>query len=168
MNTLKNKPKWRRFLNRVLHLMARLSLGASSIRPLIHRLRGVKIGKDVFIGDEVYLENEYPECVEIQDEVYIGIRTIIFAHARGPGRVVIEKAAYIGPNCVIAASAGRTLTIGQGAVVGALSVITSDVAPRIFVRPEPPRIIAEVTVPLSTKNSFQDFLRGLKPKRSLK
>ncbi len=168
MTTLKTKSKLRRFLNRVLHLMARFSPGASSFRPLMHRLRGVKIGKDVFVGDEVYLENEYPECVEIQDEVYIGIRTIIFAHARGPGRVVIQKAAYIGPNCVIASSAGRTVLNGEGTVVGASSVITSDVAPRTFVRPEPPRVIAEVTVPLSTKNSFQDFLRGLKPKRSLK
>jgi len=133
---------------------------------LIHRLRGIKIGKDVVIGDDVYLENEFPECVEIQDEVSIGVRTIIFAHARGPGRVVIEKAAYIGPNCVIAASEGRTITIGEGAVLGASSVITSDIAPHTFVRPEPPRVIAEVTVPLSTKTSFNDFLRGLKPRRS--
>jgi acetyltransferase-like isoleucine patch superfamily enzyme len=162
---VKSKPFVKRLLNRMLHVMARLSPGSSGFRLSLHRLRGVTIGKDVFIGDDVYLENEYPECVQIGDGVYIGVRTIIFAHARGTGKVVIGKMAYIGPNCVIATSAGRALVIGEGSVIGASSVITADVAPYTFVRPEPPRVVADVTVPLSTNHSFQEFVRGLKPRR---
>src|SRR5256885_9210762 len=108
-----------KFYGRTLHLLARFAPGATSFRPFVHRLRGVAIGKDVFIGDEVYLENEYPEAVEIQSGVQISVRAIIIAHTRGCGRVVIEKDAYIGPNTVIAASGDRVLTIGEWAVIGA-------------------------------------------------
>src|SRR5580704_1064032 len=59
----------RRVSNRILQFAARVAPGSQSFRPLLHRLRGVSIGKNVFIGDDVYLENEYPECVEIQDNV---------------------------------------------------------------------------------------------------
>src|SRR4029078_8736959 len=88
-------------LNSVCHLLARYSPGATPARPFLHRIRGVRMGERVFIGEEVYIDNEYPECVAIECDVQIGIRCIILAHTRGPGEVVIEKAAYIGPNSVI-------------------------------------------------------------------
>ncbi len=156
---------YRGLFNRVFHFLARQLPGATSIRPLLHRWRGVKIGKNVFIGDEVYLENEYPECVEIQDGVQISIRAIILAHTRGPGRVVIEKEAYVGPNTVVVTSAGKTLRIGSGAVIGAGVVITNDVAPRTFIGPPLARPVATVTIPLSRAGCLDDFIRGLIPIR---
>ena len=72
----------RRVCNRLLHQLARSLPGASSLRPFLHRLRGVKIHGKVYIGDDVYLENEYPECIEIHDEVQIGLRTTVIAHTR--------------------------------------------------------------------------------------
>jgi heptaprenylglycerol acetyltransferase len=84
-----------RVLNRALHLMARMLPGSRSLRPFLHRLRGVSIGCNVFIGDDVYLENEYPGCVEIEDHVEIGLCSVIIAHLRGTGQVVIKKAAWI-------------------------------------------------------------------------
>src|SRR6266404_5968542 len=118
----------RRGFNRVLHFLARTLPGSRGLRPCLHRLRGVKVGENVFIGDEVYLENEYPEAVEIQSGVQISVRAIIIAHTQGCGRVIIEKDAYIGPNTVIAAAGNRALRIGEGAVIGAGTVITRDVA----------------------------------------
>ena len=56
-----NKSLLRRCSNRVLGLLARiLARGMKSAAPLLHRLRGVKITGKVFIGDDVYIENEYP------------------------------------------------------------------------------------------------------------
>ena len=118
----------RRILGRGLHLVARFAPGAWSVRPFLHRLRGVRIGKNVFIGEEVYLENEYPERVEIQDGVQISIRATILAHTRGPGTIILEKGCYIGPHVVVVTSAGKTLRVGEGAVVAAGCVITKDVA----------------------------------------
>jgi acetyltransferase-like isoleucine patch superfamily enzyme len=108
-----------RVLNRALHLMARMLPGSRSLRPFLHRLRGVSIGCNVFIGDDVYLENEYPGCVEIEDHVEIGLCSVIIAHLRGPGQVVIKKSRLDRACCVISSAKGRILTIGEGAVVGA-------------------------------------------------
>ena len=86
------KKSWfRGAANRVLHRIARTAPGAYTIRPFLHRLRGVRIGRKVFIANEVYLENHYPECVEIRDGAQLGIRSIVIAHNRGAGKVVIEE-----------------------------------------------------------------------------
>jgi serine acetyltransferase len=119
----------------------------------------------VFIGDDVYLENEYPERVEIQDGAQLSIRAIVLAHTRGPGWVIIEKDAYIGPNTVIVTSAGKTLRIGEGAVVSAGVVITKDVPARTFIPPPPAVPAARVTVPLANAERVEDFIRGLVPLR---
>jgi carbonic anhydrase/acetyltransferase-like protein (isoleucine patch superfamily) len=154
-----------RVSTRVLHLMARVLPGSKSLRPFLHRLRGVSIGRNVFIGDDVYLENEYPTCIEIEDDVEIGLRTVIIAHLRGPGRVVIKKAAWIGACCLISSAKGRVLTIGEGAVIGAGSVVTNDVPAFAFIKPAAPQQVATVAVPLATASSYIAFLRGLRPVR---
>jgi serine acetyltransferase len=151
--------------NRSLHMLARQLPGATSVRPALHRLRGATIGKHVFIGDDVYLENEYPECVEIQDGVQISIRAILLAHTRGPGRIIIERDAYIGPNVVVATTSGKTLRIGEGAVIGAGVVITKDVPRRAFIPPPSAQPVATVTVPLTQAKHVEDFVKGLVPIR---
>jgi acetyltransferase-like isoleucine patch superfamily enzyme len=159
--------KWflRRLSNRFLHFLARNVPGSTGIRLLLHRLRGVKIGSGVFIGDDVYLENEYPEAVEIHDGAQISVRAIILAHTRGPGKVIIEKEAYIGPNTVIVTTKGRTLRIGEGAVIGAGVVVTNSVAPHMFVASTPALAIAKALVPFTRAEKIEDFLRGLVPIR---
>ncbi len=162
MNT---KPLVRRASNRFLHLLARFSPGATTLRPFLHRLRGVTIHDGVFISDEVYIDNEYPECVEIHERVQIGIRTIILAHTRGTGRVVLERFAYIGPNSVVLGPPGRTLTVGEGSVAAAGSVITTSVPPYTLVRGNPAIPVAKVTIPLSLTEDYEQFLTGLVPIR---
>lgn len=121
------------------------------------------MGKDVFIGDDVYLENEHPDAVEIQDGVHISVRAMILAHTRGSGNVVIEKDAFIGPNTVIATSGNKTLRIGAGAVVGAGVVVTRDVPAQAFIANEMPKPIASVGLPLTKAETVEDFVRGLMP-----
>ena len=161
--SLKSKSSLRGAFNRLLHLLARFSPGATTLRPFLHRLRGVTVHKRVFISDEVYIDNEYPECVEIQEDVQIGIRAIILAHTRGPGKVVIEKSAYIGPNSVILGPPGRTLTVGEGSVVAASSTITTSVPPFTLARGNPAVPVAKVTLPLALADRYEDFITGLVP-----
>jgi acetyltransferase-like isoleucine patch superfamily enzyme len=149
-------------LNRLLHLIARNAPG-SGFRRVLHRCRGMKVGSNVFIGDDVYLENEYPERIDIQDGAQISIRAIVLAHTRGPGWVVIEKDAYVGPNAVVVTSAGKTLRVGEGAVVGAGVVVTKDVPARTFIPPHPANPVATVRVPLAKADRVEDFIRGLGP-----
>jgi len=158
-----NKPLLRRISNRVLHLLARFLPGCKSVRPFLHRLRGVKMGKDIFIGDDVYLENEHPSHVEIQDGVHISVRAMILAHTRGSGNVIIEKDAFLGPNTVIVTSGSKTLRIGEGSVIGAGVVVTKDVPAHAFIANEMPKPVATVGVPLTKAETVEEFVRGLSP-----
>jgi len=121
----------------------------------------VKVGAKVFIGDDVYIDNEYPEAIEIGDNVQISIRTIIIAHTRGPGKVIIGKEAFIGPNSVLVCGAGRVLKIGEGAVIGAGSIVTRSVPPKIYVAPAGPQPLARVHIPLPVAATMEEFWSGL-------
>jgi acetyltransferase-like isoleucine patch superfamily enzyme len=158
---MKRKSFIRRSINRFLHLAARFGPGAMTLRPFLHKLRGVKINGRVFIGEEVYLENEYPEIIEINDEAQIALRTVIIAHLRGTGRVVIGRKVWIGTGSIIAAGPNQTLMIGDGSVLAAGCVVTKDVPPHTFVGGVPARPIAKVTVPMTVDTNYDDFKNGL-------
>lgn len=155
----------RRSFNRILHLMARSLPGSVSLRSFLHRLRGVKIHGKIFIGDDVYLENEYPECVEIHDGASIGLRSTIIAHHSGPGKIVIGRNAAIMTGCTIVCPSGRNLTIGEGSVISAGSVVANSIPPQTLCAGPRIKALARVTVPLTLQTSYQDFARGLRPLR---
>ena len=149
-------------INRILHLLARFGPGSTTLRPFLHKLRGVKIYGNIFIGDEVYIENIYPECVEIHDEAVIGLRSTILAHARGPGRTIIQNKAWIGPCCLITSGYNVTRIIGEGSAVASGSVVNRDVPPYTFVGGVPAKPLRKVTVPNTLGTSLEDFKKGLK------
>jgi acetyltransferase-like isoleucine patch superfamily enzyme len=154
----------RGIFNRILHIIVRFSPGATTIRPFLHKLRGVKIYGKVYIGEDVYIENEHPECVELHHGSGIALRSTIIAHTRGVGKVIIGKNANIFAGCMVIASANQILSIGEGAVLAAGSVVTSDVQPYTFVGGVPAKPIAHVTVPLTwtpVLTSIEDFKKGL-------
>ncbi len=145
--------------------MARSLPGATSLRPFLHRLRGVKIYGKVFIGDDVYLENEYPECVEIHDGAVIALRSTIVAHTRGTGKIIIEKNAVIGTGSTIICASGQSLIIGEASVISAGSVVQSNIPPYTLCAGPRIKAVATITVPLTLQTNYQDFSRGLKPLR---
>ena len=153
----------RRASNRFLHLLCRFLPGATSVRPFLHRLRGMKIGKDVWIGDDVYLENEYPECVEIHDGAMIGLRSTIVAHTRGAGKVIIGKNAFIGAGSTVVTSGNRSLVIGEGAVLMASSLVTGNIAPNTLYGRDPARPLATVTKPFTSSTTYEEFMTALRP-----
>jgi acetyltransferase-like isoleucine patch superfamily enzyme len=153
----------RRLLNRILGMLARFAPGATSLRPFLHKLRGVRISGRVFVGDDVYLENEYPECIELHHGAQICVRSILIAHTHGSGRIVIGKDAFVGANCVLNASPGVTLTVGEGAVITSSSVVSSDVPAHTLVGHEKAKPLAKATIALTIETPYERFLAGLRP-----
>lgn len=150
--------------NRILHLIAQFIPGATSVRPFLHRLRGVKIHGKVFIGDQVYLENSHPEAIEMYEEAELSPRCTLIAHFRGTGKIILQKKAWVGTNVTIIASPKQTLTLGEGSVVAAGSTVTKDVPPFTLVGGIPAKPIKKVTVPMTLEGtSYEDFKKGLMP-----
>ena len=152
-------------LSRFVGRVAFLAPGGFSLRPWLQRLRGVVIGRNVWIGQLVYIDEIHPTDVTIGDNCTIGLRTSIISHfysgprrSTGNGKVVIEKDVFIGPHCVILPN----VRIGEGAVIRAGSVVSRNVPPRTFWGPPGAEALGVATVPLTPDHTYEEFAEGLK------
>ncbi len=105
--------------------------------PFFHRIRGVKIGKDVWIDKTVIIDEAYPENIIIEDDVRIAAGSVIVSHSRAGhylrqhyvktriSKVKICRYSFIGINCVIMPG----VTIGEGCVVVSGSVVLMNTKP---------------------------------------
>jgi len=147
----------------ILHLMARVTPAVFRLGPFLHRLRGVKIHGAVWIGDDVYIDEDFPETVEIHDGVQIATRCTIIGHTKGPGRIVIEKDAAIGAGSLIVCASGQTLTIGEGAVISAGSTVSHSIPPYTLCAAPRLKAFGRITKPLRVADSYEEFKRSLRP-----
>ena len=106
---------------------------------VLQGMRGVKIGKHVFMGRGIYIDDLYPHLVTIEDYTSIGMDTMIFVHSHAGyslelklkyyPRIVkpttIKRGAWVAPGCIILPG----VTIAENSVVGAGSVATRDTEP---------------------------------------
>ena len=146
------------FKIRSLQLLARISPGATSFRVMLHRWRGVKIGKNVWIGYDALIETSHPELVTLKAGSVVGIRTTILAHFREVEGVVVEEDAVLGPGVIVLPG----VTIEKGAVVAAGSVVTQSVPAMTLVQGNPAKPIARITVCLKEDTPVKEFSKGLK------
>jgi acetyltransferase-like isoleucine patch superfamily enzyme len=145
--------------NRLLQLVARAAPGATSLRVRLHRWRGVKIGKGVWIGYDAVIETSKPQLVTIGDDAMIGIRATVIAHFREVRGVTIGPRASIGPGAIIMPG----VTIGEGAVVTAGSVVTRSVAPMTVVQGNPAKAVARNGLALLPDVTLGQFTASLRP-----
>jgi acetyltransferase-like isoleucine patch superfamily enzyme len=144
--------------NRVLNRLALTAPGGMTLRPRLHRWRGVEIGTGVWIGYEALIETEYPELVHIGNRVIIGIRSTIIAHFHHTRGVWIEDDVFIGPcTCIL-----PSVRLGAGCVVTAGSVVTSSVPPLVMVSGNPAKAVAKCGIPLGFDTSPREFAAHLK------
>ena len=103
------------------------------------RICGVKMGKNVRIGQDVYLDVNYAKYITIEDDVWIASHSALFAHRRvmddyhKGGRykncpqkvrpILIKKGACVGIGSLVTPG----VTIGEGSVIGAGSVVVKDI-----------------------------------------
>jgi serine acetyltransferase len=145
--------------NRILQQLARMLPGAQSIRVMMHRARGVKIGKDVWIGYDVVLDTSQPFHITLEDGCVLSMRVTVLAHFRESTGVRVERDAFVGAGALILPN----VVIGQGAVVAAGSVVTRSVPPGVMVRGNPAVPVAKCGIPLGPKTTLREFTRNLRP-----
>ena len=123
------------------------------LRPVIWRWCGAKVGKNVSIGWEVFLDVMYAKYLTVEDDVWLINRSYILCHRRvmddyhigdrykecpqKPRPVVIKKGAAISTCATIMPG----VTIGEGAIVGANALVTKDVPAWTIVAGVPAKVI---------------------------
>ncbi len=130
----------------------------TTIWAFAHVLPGAKIGRNVNVCDQVFIENDVLvgdrvtiKCgvqlwdgIELEDDVFIG-PNVTFTNDRLPrskqypaefARTVVERGASIGGGAVILPG----IRVGKSAMVGAGAVVTRDVPPFAVVVGNPARI----------------------------
>jgi len=128
----------------------------SRVGAFVEIQKGARIGKRVKVSSHTFI----CEGVTIEDEVFIG-HGVMFINDKYPfatnsdgssqseadWKVVptfVRKRASIGSNATLLCG----VTIGEGAIVGAGSVVTKDVPPYTIVAGNPARILRKVQVPV--------------------
>jgi acetyltransferase-like isoleucine patch superfamily enzyme len=124
----------------------------TKIGPFVEIQKNVTVGRNCKIQSHSFL----CEGVSIEDEAFIG-HGVIFINDRYPRSAtasgalqteadwkvvptVIKKGASIGSNATILCG----VTVGEGAIVGAGSVVTKDVPPRTIVAGNPAKVIRKI------------------------
>jgi acetyltransferase-like isoleucine patch superfamily enzyme len=145
-----------RYLIKVLpRLGAEIALSATLKTGLIidnleQGLAHLKIGDNVYIGPGVFLD--LAASVTMEADVVLGPRVMILTHGdvgdrmlaqlikRKEGPVVLRRGCWIGASAIILPG----ITVGEGSVVGAGSVVTHDVPDYTVVAGNPARQIKKI------------------------
>ena len=148
---------------KLLKLIAK-QLPGCSLRIKLLRMCGYSIGEQVYIGEDFIIIDDLGISGDARCNLSIGDRTAIsprvtFVLHTQPnesrivpyvnshkGSISIAPDAWIGTGAVILPG----VTIGEGAVVGANSVVTKNVAPYTVVGGIPAHFIKHVKVPWNT------------------
>lgn len=125
-------------------------------RPRILRKLGCKVGKDVFIGDYVRIDLSHADMITIDDHAHIASGTRLLCHQRNMsdycvgddyaklGYVIkpihLCKGSLVGMDSFIMPG----VTIGEGAVVGAGSLVTKDVPAWTVATGRPAKVVKEI------------------------
>ena len=111
------------------------------IGPFVEIQKGAVIGKKCKIESHTFI----PEGVTIEDEVFVG-HGVVFINDKDPkaigpwklSRTHVKRSVSIGSNVTI-----MPVVIGEGALIGAGSVVTKDVSPGIVVAGNPAKVLRE-------------------------
>lgn len=105
-----------------------------SLKAKLYRLMGMKMGKGALIG-RIIIDGIHPEDIYIGNGTTITRGTVLLTHfyditnlkehAYYRGEIHIGKNCYIGMNTIFT----KPVSIGDGAVIGAGSVVNKDIPP---------------------------------------
>ena len=108
-------------------------------RPWLLRVMGANVGKNVFIGSKVWFDAYNISFLDIEDGVHIAGECTILCHQRDLSnykkgndygklgyrreKIILKKGCMIGQRTMIMPG----VSIGEGSIIGAFSLVTKDV-----------------------------------------
>jgi acetyltransferase-like isoleucine patch superfamily enzyme len=122
-----------------------------SWRAKLHRMRGVNLGENVYVGYDVIFDRIHPELITVGDYAEIGDRCILSAHSRGSlttrqayprttDPIKIGRGALVNSGCIIT----QGVEIGENSIIGIGSVVTRDISPNSLALGYPARVVKKL------------------------
>ena len=126
------------------------------LRPWILRRLGCKIGKNVFIGDHVRIDAGHADMITLEDGVSVAGGTRLLCHQRDFSEyyvgsdynklrysikpIVLKKGCLIGMESFVLPG----VTVGEGAIVGAGSLVVKDIPDWTVATGRTARVVKEI------------------------
>lgn len=126
------------------------------LRPILLRKVGCKVGKNVFIGDYVRFDTNHADLIILEDNVHIASGCRLLCHQRDLSnyfigddysklgyllkKIHVKKGALIGMDTFVMPG----VTIGEGAIVGAGSLVTKDVPAWTIATGRPAKVVKHI------------------------
>lgn len=126
-------------------------------RPFLLRRLGCKVGKGVFIGDHVVVDINHADLITLDDYAHVTGGCRLLCHQRDlTGYRVGDNAAnlkyklgsiHIGKGCMIGMETMIMpgVTIGDGAIVGAYSLITKNIPAWTIATGRPAKVVKHIS-----------------------
>ena len=125
-------------------------------RPRILRKLGCKVGKNVFVGDYVRVDLSHADMITIDDHAHIASGTRLLCHQRNMSDYCVGddyaklgyiikpihlcKGSLVGMDSFIMPG----VTVGEGAIVGAGSLVTKDVPAWTIATGRPAKVVKQI------------------------
>lgn len=126
------------------------------LRPWIWKLTGVNAHGNFSVGYDVYYDVGNAHLITIEENVWIASRCLILCHKRilrdycygddynqlpfQQKPVVLKRGCCIGMSSIVMPG----ITIGEGAIIGAGSVVTKDIPPYTIAIGNPAQVVKEI------------------------
>lgn len=126
------------------------------LRPKLLRKMGCKVGNECFIGDYVRIDTSHADMITIEDHVSIASGTRLLCHQRDFSNyyvgddymdlgyivkpIVLKKGCLVGMESFVMPG----VTIGEGAIVGAGSLVTKDIPAWTIAAGRPAKVLKEI------------------------
>ena len=126
------------------------------LRPALLRKMGCKVGKNVFVGDNVRIDLSHADMITIDDHAHIASGVRLLCHQRNMSNYCVgddyAKLGYIikpihlckGSLVGMESFIMPGVTIGEGAIVGAGSLVTKDVPAWTIATGRPAKVVKEI------------------------
>ena len=126
------------------------------VRPWVLRKIGCHVGKDVFVGSRVWIDAGHADQIYIEDHAHVTGLTVLLCHKRDlsnyyqgddyaklpykEGEIHLEKGCSTGTGTLVMPG----VTIGEGAIVGAGSLVTKDIPAWTIAIGRPAKVVKEL------------------------
>jgi len=126
------------------------------LRPKILRWVGCKVGKGVFIGDNVIIDSGHADMITVEDGVSMAGGSRYLCHQRDftdyfvgsdynklgytIKPIVLKKGCLIGMESFVLPG----VTVGEGAIVGAGSLVTKDIPAWTIATGRPAKVVKQI------------------------